>query len=41
MLAPRLDGAARQALRKQLLALPPEQRADFIHSRLGGPKPAQ
>jgi len=41
LLAPRLDGAARQAFRKELLALPPEQRADFIHARLGGPKPAQ
>jgi len=41
LLAPRLDGAARQAFRKQLLALPPEQRAEFIHAHLGGPKPAQ
>jgi hypothetical protein len=41
LLAPRLDGSARQAFRKELLALPPEQRAAFIHARLGGPKPAQ
>lgn len=33
-LAPRLDEAQRQALRKQLLALPPEQRSEFIHGRL-------
>jgi len=41
MLAPRLDEAARQALRRELLRLPPEQRADFIRARLAGAKPAQ
>jgi hypothetical protein len=41
LLAPRLDEAARQALRRELLALPAEQRAAFIHARLGGPRPAQ
>lgn len=33
-LAPRLGEAQRQALRKQLLALPPEQRSAFIHRQL-------
>lgn len=36
LLAPRLDAAGKQALRRQLLALPPEQRAAFVHERLAG-----
>jgi DNA-directed RNA polymerase specialized sigma24 family protein len=41
LLAPRLDEAGRQSLRRELLRLPPEQRAAFIHAKLGGAKPAQ
>ena len=41
LLAPRLDEAGRQGLRRELLRLPPERRAAFIHARLAGSKPPQ
>jgi hypothetical protein len=41
LLAPRLDEGQRQALRQQLLALPPERRADFIRRRLASSGAAQ
>jgi hypothetical protein len=41
LLAPRLEAGPRQALRKQLLALPPEARAALIHERLVGKRAAQ
>jgi hypothetical protein len=41
LLAPHLEAGPRQALRKQLLALPPEARAAFIHERLGAARVPQ
>jgi hypothetical protein len=41
LLAPRLDEAGRQALRRELLRLPAEQRAEFVHARLGESKQVQ
>ena len=41
LLAPRLDEAGRQALRRELLRLPAEERAAFIHARLGESKLVQ
>jgi hypothetical protein len=41
MLAPRLEAGPRQALRKQLLALPPEARAAFIHEKLAAARAPQ
>lgn len=40
-LAPRLDESQRQALRRQLLALPPEARTAFIHRQLAPAPPPQ
>jgi DNA-directed RNA polymerase specialized sigma24 family protein len=41
LLAPRLDEAGRQSLRRELLRLPAEQRAAFVHARLGQSKQVQ
>ena len=41
LLAPRLDEAGRQALRRELLTLPAEERASFIHAALGASKQVQ
>ena len=41
LLAPRLDEAGRQALRRDLLRLPAEERASFVHAALGASKQVQ
>ena len=41
LLAPRLEAGPRQALRRQLLALPPEQRDAFIHAQLAASRAPQ
>jgi hypothetical protein len=41
LLAPRLDEAGRQSLRRELLRLPAEERAAFVHARLGESKQVQ
>ncbi len=41
LLAPRLDEAGRQELRRELLRLPAEQRAQFVHARLGESRQVQ